>query len=481
LKTVEVLWQSDGVTRSAMVTLGAPEEARAPHRSSSSQPVVVLLHGTSGTVDDMESPEIHPGFNAERIDGTALRSRGRHWYPNAGYWHLGVDAMVPVRGWGRYLRSLGFPTVNWGQIDPKERLGRTTTEALAVIRALAPGGVLAAASTDLAERPIVLMGHSRGGILARRLLVELAQHQDGLLERITHCITLQAPNQGTQMADMALTVARGLRTARDGAKAALDTMPLGPVDRAMAKAACDAATDFVLANIESAAYHDYKTTSATLNRLRAAEPVFGVDYFSFGGTRPRLMGITGWEFDASSGVPSPVEQPPFHWLTWYRDLLPLPPSLPLKTPIPELNYDEGDILVSAQRARLPFSVHRNYRINHAEGLWFPLLQMQVASILRGAHLPEEIVVGCVTRDSAADGDRTIDGFGGFNERGQHWWLSMEEALMLDDLGATLYLKQRSQERPATPLGVHKRGTTRYFRAPNGSSPSLATMPKCNHR
>jgi hypothetical protein len=312
------------------------------------------------------------------------------------------------------------------------------------------------------------------------VLVSLAKAEDGLLERITHCITLQAPNQGTQMADMALTVARGLRTARDGAKSALGLMPMGTVDKAMARAACDAATEFVLANIESAAYHDYKTTSATLNRLRASEPVFGIEYFTFGGTRPRLIGISGWEFDPSSALPSPVDQPPFHWLTWYRDLIPLPPSLPLKSPIPELNHGEGDILVSARRARLPFSIHRDYRINHAEGLWFPLLQMQVASILRGAHLPEEIVVSCVTRDSSNDGDRTIDGFGGVNERGQHWWLSMEEALMLDALGATLYIKQRSQERPTTPLSVHKRGTTRYFRSGNGSSPRLSTLPKCTH-
>lgn len=479
METVDIGWGRSGDV--ATVVVGSAGSPPPPRQATADQPVVVLLHGTSGTIDDMEDPAVHPGFAIERYDHGALRSRGRHWYPNAGYWSIGVDAPAPVRGWGPFLRSQGFPTLNWAQVDPRGRLTRTTTEALAVIRALGPGGALAEAQPDLAERPIVLLGHSRGGILARRLLVELARVNDPLLERITDCVTVQAPNQGTMVADLALSVARALRASRSTVDSALDVLPLSPTDRAMAKAASDAAVDAILDEIEAPAYRDYTTTSATLARLRAAEPVAGVDYFTIGGTRPRMMGIVGWEFDASSAVPNLAKQPPFHWLTWYRDLIPLPPSLPLKSPVPELNHGEGDILVSAARSRLPFSVHRDYRINHAEGLWFPLLQMQVLTALRGAHLPEQVVVSCVTRDSAADADRRIDGFGGVNERGEHWWLTMEEALLLDDLGLSLHIPQRSREHPLVALGVQRRGETRYFRSPNGSRPRLADLPTCTHR
>ena len=52
------------------------------------RPVIVLLHGTSGTIDDMAAPAVHPGFNHETVPDGTFRDRGWHAQPNAGAWSV---------------------------------------------------------------------------------------------------------------------------------------------------------------------------------------------------------------------------------------------------------------------------------------------------------------------------------------------------------------------------------------------------------
>jgi hypothetical protein len=51
------------------------------------RPVVLLLHGNNGTVEDMVNPVLHPAMNYDyRAAIAALIDRGWHSYPNVGIW-----------------------------------------------------------------------------------------------------------------------------------------------------------------------------------------------------------------------------------------------------------------------------------------------------------------------------------------------------------------------------------------------------------
>jgi hypothetical protein len=55
--------------------------------------------------------------------------------------------------------------------------------------------------------------------------------------------------------------------------------------------------------------------------------------------------------------------------------------------MPEITPGQGDILVSDQSARLPYSIHQTDQLNHVEVLWNRALQQQVASILSAPLVP----------------------------------------------------------------------------------------------
>ena len=163
----------------------------------------------------------------------------------------------------------------------------------------------------------------------------------------------------------------------------LAILPAGTMPRSTEKAWLGA-IDGLLATIQeetgSPAYHDYAVGSPVLSALAAAEPVSGIEYFTFGGTSPLLMRLGGWAFTPLSAVPLP-HWPPFHWETVHTSLLALPPVLPMAPP--ELTYGVGDILVAAPRAHLPFSTRFNNPLNHAQVLWNKGVKTQVMAILRG--------------------------------------------------------------------------------------------------
>jgi hypothetical protein len=52
----------------------------------------------------------------------------------------------------------------------------------------------------------------------------------------------------------------------------------------------------------------------------------------------------------------------------------------------------GDVLTAASSTRLPFSMHRDNAINHAEALWDSALKMQVLAILNSAPLTQETIM-----------------------------------------------------------------------------------------
>ena len=444
-------------------------DVEVPAGASPGAPLVILLHGTSGTENDMAHPDVHPGMNYERVAEGTIRNRGWHEYPNVGFWSIGLDPTDPaVQGWAPFLVSRNFPVLNYAQIDNRERLPRTVAELLGVLMAIEDqrtGAANVPALEPVKNRQIVLIGHSRGGVLARQALVALSAMGAPVLSRITTCITLHAPNLGSTLANTAIAV-NGAISAWRSSLASIPGIPVGA-----AFAALDAVLALVQNEVNAPAYNDYAVGSPTLLALAAAEPVPGIQYFTFGGTRPVIVNLRGWAFTPDSALPQ-LNLPPFFWRTAYTTLFPLPPALPF----PELMPGIGDVLTAAPLTRLPFSMHRENVLNHAQALWDPALQLEVANILMGTPLPAVLIVDCVTPDSA-DPDRAIDALGGTSLTGTSWKLTLDEALALSDSGTTFFVRQPGGA--LVPLQRVRRGGRRYFRVlPGAGGPRLRDLPAC---
>ena len=463
MATATIPWSFLGVDMTTNVDVEVPAGA------SPDAPLVLLLHGTSGTEDDMAHPDVHPGMNYERVAEGTIRNRGWHEYPNVGFWSIGLDPTEPaVQGWAPFLVARNFPVLNYGQIDERERLPRTVVELLGVLMAIEDqrtGAQNVPALEAVKNREIVLIGHSRGGILARQVLVDLRALGAPVLSRISTCITLHAPNLGSTLANTALAI----NGAISGWRTSLSSIPGVPVGAAFA--ALDTVLGLIQNEINAPAYNDYAVGSPALLALAAAEPVSGIQYFTFGGTRPVFLNLRGWAFTPDSALPQ-ANLPPFFWRTAYTTLFPLPPPLPF----PEVMPGIGDVLTAAPLTRLPFSVHRENALNHAEALWDPALQLQVASILGGAPLPPVLVVDCVTPD-AADPDRAIDVLGGTSLTGTSWKLTLDEALALADRGTTFFVRQPGGALGAAPACAAARPSLLPGAAGRGG-PRLSDLPTC---
>ena len=71
-------------------SLGSAQETEivldVPDSATDDAPLIILLHGTSGNINDMSDPAAHPGLNYERIVPGTIVDRGWHESPNVGFW-----------------------------------------------------------------------------------------------------------------------------------------------------------------------------------------------------------------------------------------------------------------------------------------------------------------------------------------------------------------------------------------------------------
>jgi pimeloyl-ACP methyl ester carboxylesterase len=328
------------------------------------RPVVLLLHGNNGTAEDMVNPAQHPGLNYDyqaRIP--ALIDRGWHSYPNVGIWGFDLDPFKGVLSWQAALEAAGFGTAWYSQADNSGFLATPALElravVLAILKRLPP------------ERLLALLAHSRGGLLARRLLVDSASDTT-TLQRLAVLVTLHTPHTGSQLAVIA--------NALNGAIAV--TAPVNPATAGLLL--------WVQNQVNAPSYQEMAIGSSFLRALEAAEAAAGgsvIPVHTFGGTSALLSRARSWVFTPGSVVPQVTSVRPtrvqFLWETTPFSL-PSPVSgiSALGLLAPELCNTVGDLLVENTRSRLAGELsHQSNRLNHAEALWDPALQGQVIATL----------------------------------------------------------------------------------------------------
>lgn len=326
------------------------------------KPLVLMLHGAGGTSLDMTAPDqtgyphydYKEPFPPDRDEGWSL-------YPGVGVWSFALDnALEPLISWQQILQDNGFRTATYSQVDSTGLLEHAVEELVVVINTLNTPPAQAEVP-DLPAKQLVILAHSRGGLLTRLFLKE---HAD-LVPNLTTVITLDSPHQGSELANMASSLSDAIM-AFPGVIQQLVQQVLG---------------GFVTL-VEEPAWQQLSVGSAFLTQLQDGEKALpGVRYFTFGGISVELTRLLSWVYTLGSAIPQ-WHWPPFHHVI---TLIEIPAISPVCNSIPpftdEITNGKGDILTADMRCRLPFAVHQTNRINHPECLWDQGLQAQVLAIL----------------------------------------------------------------------------------------------------
>ena len=358
-------------------------------------PLVILLHGLGGDVRDMTNPaaSVQAGFAFNRAATfSPYTDRGFNFTPPplpiSGFF---IDPLTTsLTSWRSALNGAGLSTAAYSQS------GSTIAADVAELTALATGPL---STGPYAGLRIALVGHSRGGVLARAFLTSARTNPAlaAFLPRVTSCITLHSPHLGSGLVNAALGV-DALVARVQGAFAAMGIPSPAPLASIRAFTTNPTRAELAIG-------------SGVLAAIAAGEPLPGVGYHTFGGTSTVFARVWANVFTPDSALPLPFFPFPF----FHHGTTPIPIAVPLDvrsvipqavlfpTPVmlelvtaatllaastPEVAPGFGDILVAAGRAHLPFSATSiNNPLNHAEALWDPTLQGQVITILSRLRIP----------------------------------------------------------------------------------------------
>jgi hypothetical protein len=365
------------------MTMALPSDLDVvPACGDQTKPLVLLLHGTSGNKDDMVDPDSGNAFAGSKfnydIRGPMAPDRDDGWYftpPTIYGWlsNLEPDPLKPVTSWREFLGAQGYRTAAYSQIDQTGTLDRPVKELREVIGYL---------RSNFPNTKLVLLAHSRGGLLVRLFLKQNARDQF-LVGNIGAVITLHSTHHGTTVANRAVDINRRIENSITSSP-----LPLQPLIRG--------AIGWLQNLVNSPAFVEQAVGSRFLTDLQANEtPLPGVTYATFGGTSVCMMRVRKWKYKESSFA-AQWAFPPYHHIRSQHVLAVIPPTQFFgDLQIPELTPGVGDILTTDTGARLPFATHGSSPRNHAEAMWDSDLQQRVLAVLQSIHsTPEPTLAAC---------------------------------------------------------------------------------------
>ncbi|MDP2167575.1 MAG: alpha/beta fold hydrolase [Thermodesulfovibrionales bacterium] len=233
------------------------------------------------------------------------------------------------------LAALGYTVIAWSQSRP---VGPAEA-ALEELREMA--GV----AGEMGHKGIILIGHSRGGLVARKYILDLNANQKSQIKAL---ITLSAPHHGTGMARWAVYLSPFAAMLR----------PLLPEGR---KRTLANGMRRIANFLESEAVRELLPDSDFLKSL-SESPTEGLYALSAGGTNPALINASGL-----FSIPGSIQRL-------------LPQSL-----LPEeMINGRGDGLVSQRSSVLPFAdEHLSFHVNHAEIVVDKKARQEIIKRIRG--------------------------------------------------------------------------------------------------
>ncbi len=351
--------------------------ARDPAR-----PAILLVHGLHQSLLTWTAPST-VGYSYDIAhDPGAQRIGDSHSTPGVGVYKLGTSewlyggdaaAWDRAHNWFDYLAGLGFTVATWSQ--PGLAFEEAVPSALVAFDSLL---AQTRARSPAAPPSVALVGHSRGGLLIRRILKE--RKASGDIARVKWVVTIHSPHQGSELGQWPGRLASETADLVDCCAPSVISVPLKAELRNLVTEAMRPMTK-LLVDFES---RELTPDSPMLRSLANGETALpGVKYYTFGGVNPSYFRLYAWTFDATSAVPQykGLSQY-FVWRVNPAVLAPISPVFDKIRPfVAEVKAGFGDGLVSDARARLPWSTHFTDHLNHAEVLWDRALQTQVAQLI----------------------------------------------------------------------------------------------------
>jgi pimeloyl-ACP methyl ester carboxylesterase len=375
-------------------------QVRGFHRNLPSgaggKPVVVLMHGLGGDCNDWIAPfqdrnwpydhqhdpeeqdlGVHdtppvlklPGIRTQYFLSPRLQNNGK-----------GADGSDD-RSWWHTLVQAGFPVLTYSQVpELMVPFSKGPIGQFKRFMELLQRDVLSDAA--YASRQVVILGHSRGGLIGRAYLgdAEVKADRAGRFPNVKGLISLSSPHQGSNMALMDDKIIGFL----EKIQSVVPTLP-NDVGNEVINSLKKKVDNYV------GAYGDEIEPGSPLYRgLEAQEPIRGgVRCISVGGTSPRLLRVYLWTFTGDSLLPkrSADGKLKFHWRAKpieAKGASPIPDGLPLKLlgmDLDEIVPGKGDGLTADRRCHFPAAFrpeeHISVRLSHAEELWDGGLQREV--------------------------------------------------------------------------------------------------------
>jgi len=239
--------------------------------------------------------------------------------------------------WKRLLKA-GFSLASWTQSQPLGPIQIAIDEL---------GAVMATVQNKWPNKPVYLVGHSRGGLIARKFLLE------GKIPDIKGLITICSPHAGTGMAKFV----RYLKPTGSFLEKIIPHQSKAALAKALGRLA-----EF----LQSPAIEELAPGSAFLSSLGKTLPK-QIRKLSFGGTSPALFQLI---------LRLPAQN--------YK-IIKLPDMLVGAIPsvhLPhELTPGLGDALVTAESAKLSGSIHHNFPNNHVKSAYDKEVQKMILAFL----------------------------------------------------------------------------------------------------
>ncbi len=235
------------------------------------------------------------------------------------------------------LSQKDYPVITWSQERPSGPIDGAVSELEKIMKT----------AHTLTKAGIVLIGHSRGGLIARKYLTRKDKSIRGL-------VTFSTPHKGSSIAKL-VSYLRPIASIMS---------PLLPRNT---KGTLSSTTKHVLDFFKSKALKELLPGSLFFQSLKD-EPLDWIYYISVGGTDPGLLSFYKWRWD-------PVRENKYNrWFLKPEKIFTIPDIfervIPDKLYPEEIKKGKGDGLVSAESSKIPWcNEHYSFNLNHAQILF----------------------------------------------------------------------------------------------------------------